>query len=58
MDQIRVTSSSPHWRADEEQAAPRAPTGLRPDVHDGPSWIGLTAFETREAGFGYGHPMP
>lgn len=33
-----------HWRVDAEQVAPLLPAGLRPDVFDGTSWVGLIPF--------------
>ena len=33
-----------HWRVDASQVAPLLPKGLRPDVFDGSSWVGLIGF--------------
>ena len=33
-----------HWRADAAEVAPLLPEGLRPDVHDGSTWVGLIPF--------------
>lgn len=33
-----------HWRVDAEAVAPLLPPGLRPDTHDGSSWVGLIPF--------------
>ncbi len=58
MDQVWGDLVFLHWRIDEAEVTPYLPPGCRPDVHDGSSWIGLIGFEMREAGFGYGHPIP
>ncbi|MDT0180392.1 DUF2071 domain-containing protein [Microbacterium sp. ARD31] len=44
-----------HWRVPPEAVAPLLPPGLAPDVHDGTSWVGLIAFELRDARIG---PFP
>ena len=33
-----------HWRADPAQVAPLLPRGVRPDLHDGSTWVGLIPF--------------
>ncbi|MFI8594468.1 YqjF family protein [Microbacterium sp. NPDC078428] len=33
-----------HWRADPERVAPMMPAGVRPDVVDGATWVGLIGF--------------
>jgi len=33
-----------HWRVEASQVAPLLPAGLRPDVFDGSSWVGLIPF--------------
>ena len=58
MDQVWGDLVFLHWRVEPAAVAPYLPPGCRPDVHDGSSWIGLIGFEMREAGFGYGHPVP
>jgi uncharacterized protein YqjF (DUF2071 family) len=58
MDQVWADLVFLHWRVDPAQVAPYLPPGCRPDVHDGSSWVGLIGFEMRDAGFGYGHPVP
>ncbi|MCW2848042.1 MAG: hypothetical protein JWR90_2016 [Marmoricola sp.] len=58
MDQVWGDLVFLHWRIEPEQVAPHLPPGCRPDVHDGSSWVGLIGFEMRDAGFGYGHPVP
>ncbi|MDO9458009.1 YqjF family protein [Nocardioides sp.] len=48
-----------HWRVDPERVAPLLPRGVRPDVHDGASWVGLIPFTLSEGGFGAaGRPVP
>jgi uncharacterized protein YqjF (DUF2071 family) len=34
------------------------PRGVRPDVHDGSSWVGLIPFRMVDAGLGHGRPVP
>lgn len=58
MDQVWADLVFLHWRVEESAVAPYLPPGCRPDVYDGSSWIGLIGFEMRDAGFGYGHPIP
>ena len=43
-----------HWRVDPERVAPLLPDGVRPDVHDGSSWVGLIPFHMVGAGVGRG----
>ncbi|MBX3099883.1 MAG: DUF2071 domain-containing protein [Salinibacterium sp.] len=33
-----------HWRVEAAELAPLFPAGVRPDEHDGSSWVGLIAF--------------
>ncbi|MDP9027757.1 MAG: DUF2071 domain-containing protein [Actinomycetota bacterium] len=33
-----------HWRVDSDIVAPLLPAGVRPDEHDGSSWVGLIPF--------------
>jgi uncharacterized protein YqjF (DUF2071 family) len=33
-----------HWRAEPELVAPLLPRGLKPDVFDGTTWVGLIPF--------------
>ena len=48
-----------HWRVDPGRVAPLMPPGVRPDVHDGSSWVGLIPFTLSEGGFGArGTPVP
>ena len=47
-----------HWRVDPDLVAPLLPRGVRPDVHDGSSWVGLIPFRMVDAGIGRGGPIP
>ncbi len=47
-----------HWRVDPERVARYMPEGVRPDVHDGSSWVGLIPFRMVDAGVGPGRPVP
>lgn len=44
-----------HWPVEAAVVAPFMPPGVRPDVHDGTSWVGLIGF--RMVGLGFG-PLP
>lgn len=44
-----------HWRVDPEVVRPLMPRGVRPDVFDGSSWVGLIAFQLAAARIG---PLP
>jgi uncharacterized protein YqjF (DUF2071 family) len=39
-----------HWRVEAERVAPLLPPGIRPDVFDGSSWVGLIPFRMVGAG--------
>ncbi|MCU1578618.1 MAG: hypothetical protein JWP19_822 [Rhodoglobus sp.] len=41
-----------HWRIAESVVAPLLPAGVRPDIHDGSSWVGLIAFYLDRATLG------
>lgn len=41
-----------HWRVDPERVAPLLPPGVRPDLYDGSTWVGLIPFTLSEGGFG------
>ncbi len=41
-----------HWPVDPDVVAARMPPGVRPDVFDGTSWIGLIGFRMVGLGFG------
>jgi uncharacterized protein YqjF (DUF2071 family) len=47
-----------HWRVDPAAVAPLLPRGVRPDVHDDSSWVGLIPFRMVDAGVGHGGPVP
>jgi uncharacterized protein YqjF (DUF2071 family) len=47
-----------HWRADPETVAPLLPTGLRPDVYDGATWVGLIPFLLDRASILGSPPVP
>lgn len=47
-----------HWAVDPERVAPLMPPGVRPDVHDGATYVGLIPFVMRRAGFGRGPAIP
>jgi uncharacterized protein YqjF (DUF2071 family) len=48
-----------HWRVEPERVARLMPPGVRPDVHDGSSWVGLIPFTLSEGGLGArGRPVP
>ena len=47
-----------HWAVDPERLAPFMPPGVRPDVHDGTSWVGLVPFRMVDAAPGRGRPVP
>lgn len=58
LDQAWTDLAFLHWRVDPERVAPLLPTGTRPDLHDGSTWVGLIPFRMRGAGFGTAHPLP
>lgn len=47
-----------HWRADPDRLERYMPAGVRPDVHDGSSWVGLIPFRMVDAGVGAGLKVP
>jgi len=47
-----------HWPVDPDLVAPLLPRGVRPDVHDHSSWIGLIPFRMVDAGLGERGPVP
>jgi uncharacterized protein YqjF (DUF2071 family) len=47
-----------HWRVDADQVAPLLPAGLRPDVFDGSSWVGLIPFVLDRATVFGSAPIP
>lgn len=46
-----------HWRVDPAAVVPLLPRGVRPDVHDGSTWVGLIPFRMVDAGVGRGRPV-
>lgn len=47
-----------HWRIDPALVADRMPPGVRPDIHDGSTWVGLVPFRMVGAGVGHGPATP
>lgn len=47
-----------HWRVDAATVAPLLPAGLRPDEHDGSSWVGLIGFVLGRATLFGSPPIP
>ncbi|CAN5362584.1 DUF2071 domain-containing protein [soil metagenome] len=47
-----------HWRVASSTVAPLLPDGVRPDVHDGSSWVGLIAFYLDRATLGRSPVIP
>jgi uncharacterized protein YqjF (DUF2071 family) len=47
-----------HWAVPPFVVAPFLPPGVRPDVIDGVTYVGLIPFHMRQAGLGRGHPAP
>lgn len=47
-----------HWAVDPAAVAPLFPPGVRPDVHDGVTWVGLVPFRMVGAGFAHGPGVP
>ena len=47
-----------HWRVDESVLAPLMPAGVRPDEHDGSSWVGLIGFYLDRATLFGSPPVP
>lgn len=45
-----------HWPVAPDAVAPFMPTGVRPDVIDGVTYVGLVPFHMRDAGLGRNHP--
>ena len=58
LDQVWRDLSFLHWRLDPGLVAPLLPAGVRPDVHDGSSWVGLIPFRLTDARFGSGPVLP
>jgi uncharacterized protein YqjF (DUF2071 family) len=47
-----------HWAVAPERVAPLLPPGVRPDVHDGVTWVGLVPFRMVGAGVLRGPSIP
>jgi uncharacterized protein len=47
-----------HWPVPPYVVAPYLPPGVRPDIIDGVTYVGLIPFHMRQAGLGRGHPAP
>jgi uncharacterized protein YqjF (DUF2071 family) len=47
-----------HWAVDPARVAPLLPRGIRPDVLDGVTYVGLVPFHMRDIGLGVGPGMP
>jgi uncharacterized protein len=47
-----------HWAVDPADVAPLMPRGVRPDVFDGATYVGLVPFRMVDAGLGRRHPTP
>jgi len=47
-----------HWRVDVSRVAHLMPAGIRPDVHDGSSWVGLIGFFLDRATIAASPPIP
>lgn len=47
-----------HWRVESDRVAPLLPPGVRPDEHDGSSWVGLIPFRLDRASLFGGPAVP
>ncbi len=47
-----------HWRVESDRISPLLPPGVRPDEHDGSSWVGLIGFHLGKATLGGSPPIP
>ncbi|QZY30848.1 DUF2071 domain-containing protein [Nocardioides coralli] len=47
-----------HWAVDPDRVADRMPAGVRPDEHDGRTYVGLVPFTMVGAGLGRGPAVP
>ena len=50
--------TSLHWAVDPGQVAPLMPAGVRPDLHEGWTYVGLILFRMVGAGFAHGPTVP
>jgi len=58
MSQDWVDLTFLHWRVDPALVAPMMPRGVRPDVVDGSTWVGLVPFTIHRASIGRGPAVP
>lgn len=58
MGQVWADLTFVHWRVDPDLVAPLLPTGTRPDVHEGATYVGLVPFRMVGAGVGAGPGVP
>lgn len=47
-----------HWAVDPARVVDRMPPGVRPDTHDGATYVGLVLFSMVDAGFGRRSTVP
>lgn len=47
-----------HWAVDPGRVAPLLPPGVRPDLHEGATYVGLVPFRMVDAGFGRRGSIP
>jgi uncharacterized protein YqjF (DUF2071 family) len=47
-----------HWRVESDRVAPLLPAGVRPDEHDGSTWVGFIPFLLDRATLFGGPPVP
>ncbi len=57
-DQCWTDLAFMHWPLDPDLVAPHLPPGVRPDVIDGVTYVGLVPFHMRRVGLGRDHPVP
>lgn len=58
MRQDWLSISFVHWAVDPALVAPLLPLGVRPDVLNGVTYVGLIPFQMSDAGFGRGPAVP
>src|SRR5690349_13333321 len=56
--QVWSTLTFLHWSVDPARVAPLLPRGVRPDVLDGVTYVGLVPFQMRDVGLGVGGGFP
>ena len=47
-----------HWKVDPSLVAPLLPEGIKPDLYDGATWVGLIPFRMRDTAVGPFPPVP